>query len=204
MRPDAEIDFTDADIDAESDAEADPAAALGRLALEAEGWLQATENPRIVRLRELFNRGGRAMKAVQSGTAGRRELSELKAVRLGLTQEFESYPAELQREVRPAYNRVIAALGKVIVQLQKKIERGAAEEEEGSLESQSTRSRDSHRDRDGAGAVGGRELEQQRSAAEAQLDQTGAAHAAAPNQMAVATAAPPRGCSLSDCISVAD
>ena len=90
-----------------------------------------------MRLRELFARGGRAMKAVQSGTAGRRELSELKAVRLGLTQEFESYPAELQREVRPAYNRVIAALGKVIVQLQNKLERGAAPEEEGSLESQS-------------------------------------------------------------------
>ena len=89
-----------------------------------------------MRLRDLFARGGRAMKAVQSGTAGRRELSELKAVRLGLTQEFESYPAELQREVRPAYNRVIAALGKVIVQLQKKIERGEAEGEEGQLEGQ--------------------------------------------------------------------
>ena len=76
------------------------------------------------------------MKAVQEGTAGRRELSELKAVRLGLTQEFESYPAELQREVRPAYNRVIAALGRVIVQLQKKIEQGEAEGEEGQLEGQ--------------------------------------------------------------------
>ena len=65
---------------------------------------------------------------------GRRELSELRAVRLGLSQEFESYPAELQRQIRPAYRRIDSALGRVIAQLQDKIERGGAEGDEGQLE----------------------------------------------------------------------
>jgi hypothetical protein len=125
------------DLDAESDIDSASAEdLLERMAVEAEGFLQTTENPRIVRLRDLFTRGGRAMKAVQEGRAGRRELSELKSVRLGLSQEFQSYPAELQREIRPAYNRVQAALGRVITQLQNKIERGTAEGEEGELEGQ--------------------------------------------------------------------
>jgi len=114
---------------------ADAAELMNRVAFEAEGWLQTTENSRIARLRDLFSHGGRATKAVQEGTAGPRELSELKAVRLGLTQEFQSYPSQLQREVRPAHNRIINALSRVIVQLQNKIERGTSQEE-GSLESQ--------------------------------------------------------------------
>lgn len=78
-------------------------------------------SPRMIRLRELFTRGGAAMRKVKEGTAGVRELEELKSVRLGLSNEFRSYPAELQEQIRPSYNKIDAALGIVIDRLQMKL-----------------------------------------------------------------------------------
>jgi hypothetical protein len=82
---------------------------------------EQTLSPRMIRLRDLFQRGGVAMRKIKEGTAGVAELEELKAVRLGLTNEFNSYPAELQEQVRPAYNKINNALAVVIEQLQMKL-----------------------------------------------------------------------------------
>ena len=75
----------------------------------------------MLRLRDLFERGGIAMRLVRAGTAGPAELSELQAVQAGLTVEFNRYPAGLQKLIRPGYIKVNTALGKVITQLQAKL-----------------------------------------------------------------------------------
>lgn len=84
----------------------------------------------MIRLRELFQRGGAAMRKVKEGTAGMHELEELKSVRLGLTNEFNSYPSDLQDKVRPAYTKINEALGVVINKLQMKLSKGTEQVEE--------------------------------------------------------------------------